>query len=991
MSRHFLSIKKLVIFFIPIVLFPPLIANNVIISGVVKNPEGNPLKKVNVTIRNLKDEIFMETTTNRKGQFKFEDLKPRFYYIVASDLGYGAKRIKINPRKNKNNDVDLIFELNGSEQVVECYLFSNSPPTIEDPILRIKKINAKSTSEKINLSWKDINQARRYILYENGEEIYSGVEARYEKKVTPGLEYCYTVKASADFGLEGGLSIPVCASARTKIPRNIKIDTYKNTFSFIWSYVNGAVSYNIFRNDERIATIHDTTFQDKNLEYDKEYYYKITAVDGLNKESDFSIELKALTHQLIEAPILSSIENQKNITLIWNDIEGAEHYNIYRDGILLTTEKGNSFFDKVKRGQQYCYEVSCVDQYQIESNKSNQYCKKLLLEPPTGLVANADINSMNLSWDKEKDASYYMIYEKVSSDDYKYIGESTTSYFKVKSLNFSANICYVITAIDKEEGESPYSISACNRVFDPPHFTIQNHKIIDSSGDGVLDARENGSIQFAIFNDGQSPAQNIMVSLLQTNPVKSLMLGPPIILDTLKAGRIKFVNVDIKALLEVKTGESELELRLLSRDKIKLDEPYVFNINTKSMVPPKMIIADFAITNDFNTRYIPKNETVNLTMRVQNVGEGDSEFVDVNIKENRTFKTPGFTGRVTLPRFSSGDYMDIELPIKTLLDQFFINVELKDYLDNIYKQRIDLQTMRNYRSPMELTIQDLGSEDIVYYPDELGEIDVDRHIPLSRKNPNGLAIVFGIEDYQDLRYPKLKYAGRDRDVMRKYFTQAFGLSDFQLLPSKPWQMEGGPTEEEYRIIFDPYDGDLRKRINSAVKYSNIEEIDVFLYYRGYGEWVNGQPLLIPKDAKYDRHVTKYPIEDLIRSLVKLSILNSIKTITLFMDVTYVNPEKSSGSVWDYPKLPEKISILSASSNGETSQIYEDKKHSIFTYSLLKGFAGAADNGDNVINLDEITDYVYRSVPKYVEYTPGLINQSPSFNGTDLKRTIVDLR
>ena len=991
MSRHFLSIKILIIFFLPIVFSSSVLAKNVTISGRVSNPEGNPLKKVNVTIRNLKDEIFMETTTNRKGQFKFEGVKPRFYYIVASDLGYGSKRIKVNPRKNKNSDLDLIFELNGKDQPVECYLYNSSPPTLKDPILRIKKINIKSTAETISFSWKDINQAKLYKLYENGEKIYSGEEARFEKKVTPGIEYCYTLKASSDFGIEGELSNSTCASARTQIPRNIKIDTYQNTFSLKWSYVNGAVAYNIFRNDQKIATVNDTAFQDINLEYDKEYYYKITAVDGLNKESDFSIELKALTHQLIEAPILSSIDNKKNITLIWNDIKGAEYYNIYRDGILIKTENGNSYIDKVRRGQQYCYQVSCVDQYQIESDKSNQYCKKLFLEPPTGLVADADVNSINLSWDSEEDVSYYMVYEKVSGDEYKYIGESTNSYYKVKSLDFSANICYVITAVDKEEDESPYSMSACNRVFDPPHFTIQNHKLIESSGDEVLDARENGSIQFAIFNDGQSPAHNIMVSVSQKNPVKSLVLGPPIILDTLKAGRIKFVNIDIKALLEVRTGEQELELSLLSRDKIKLDEPYIFNINTESMVPPKMIIADFAITNDFNTRYIPKNETVNLTIRVQNVGEGDSEFVDVNIKENRTFQTPGFTGKVTLPRFSPGDYMDIELPIKTLLDQFFINVELKDYLDNIYKQRIDLQTMRNYRSPMELTIQDLGSENIVYYPDELGEIDVDRHIPLSRKNPNGLAIIFGTEDYQDLRYPKLKYAARDRDVMRKYFNQAFGLSDFQLLPSKPWQMEGGPTEEEYRMIFDPYDGDLRKRINSAVKYSNIEEIDVFLYYRGYGEWVNGQPLLIPKNAKYDRHVTKYPIEDLIGSLVKLSILNSIKTITLFMDVTYVNPEKSSGSIWDYPKLPEKISILSASSNGETSQIYEEKKHSIFTYSLLKGFAGAADDGDNVINLDEITDYVYRSVPKYVDYAPGFIDQNPSFNGVDLKRTIVDLR
>ena len=990
MSRHFLSIITLIIV-LPIVLFSSLSGKNVTISGVVNNPEGKPIKKVNVSIRNLKDEIFMETTTNRKGQFKFEDVKPRFYFLLAKDLGYGSKRIKINPRKNKNSDMDLTFELNGREQDVECYLFSNKPPTNTDPILGIKKIKAKSTAESISLSWKDIKQAKLYTLYENEVEIYSGENPRFEKEVTPGIEYCYTVKASSDFGLEGEISSQVCISARTQIPRNIKIDIYKNTFSFHWTYVKGALAYNIFRDDEKIATVNDTSFQDINLEFDSEYYYKISAVDALNKESEFSIELKATTHKLIEAPILSSINSKNNITLIWNEVDGTKFYNVYRDGVFLASDEGNSFIDKVKRGQKYCYEISCVDEFDIESDKSNKYCKKLFLDSPKGLIADADINSMNLSWDTVKDAAYYMIYEKVSSDEFKYIGESTVSNYKVKSLDFSANICYSITAVDKEEDESGYSISACNRVFDPPHFTIQSHKLIEPSGNGALDARENGSIQFAIFNDGQSPAHNIIISVLPVDPDPNLVLGAPIILDTLRAGRIKFVKIDIKSLLEVKTGEYQLELKLSSKDKIKLDEQYLLNISTKSMTPPKMIVADFAITNDFNTRYIPKNETVNLTIRVQNVGEGDTEYVDVNIKENRTFRTPGFTGRVTLPRFSPGDYMDIELPIKTLLDQFFINVELKDYLDNIYDHRIDFQTMRNYRSPMELTIQDLGTENVIYYPDELGEIDVDRHIPLSRKNPSGLAIVFGIEDYEDLRYPKLKFASRDREVMRKYFNQAFGLSDFQLLPSKPWQMEGGPSEEEYRIIFDPYDGDLRKRINSAVKYSNMDEINIFLYYRGYGEWVNGQPLLIPKNAKFDRHVTKYPIEDLIGSLTTLSILNSIKTITLFLDITYINPEKSSGSVWDFPELPEKISILSASSNGETSQIYQDKKHSFFTYSLLKGFAGAADDGDNVINLGEITDYVYRSVPKYIDQVPGFINQNPSFSGKDLKRTILDLR
>ena len=46
MSRHFLSIKILIILFFPVVLSSPILAKNVTISGRVSNPEGNPLKKV---------------------------------------------------------------------------------------------------------------------------------------------------------------------------------------------------------------------------------------------------------------------------------------------------------------------------------------------------------------------------------------------------------------------------------------------------------------------------------------------------------------------------------------------------------------------------------------------------------------------------------------------------------------------------------------------------------------------------------------------------------------------------------------------------------------------------------------------------------------------------------------------------------------------------------------------------------------------------------
>ena len=56
-------------------------SQNVIIKGVIRNPADKPVKKANVTLRNLKDEIMLEDFTNRKGEFEFEDVEPKFYYL----------------------------------------------------------------------------------------------------------------------------------------------------------------------------------------------------------------------------------------------------------------------------------------------------------------------------------------------------------------------------------------------------------------------------------------------------------------------------------------------------------------------------------------------------------------------------------------------------------------------------------------------------------------------------------------------------------------------------------------------------------------------------------------------------------------------------------------------------------------------------------------------------------------------------------------------
>ena len=985
-------LKNIIIRYVFIICTSTIVfSQNVIIKGVIRNPADKPVKKANVTLRNLKDEIMLEDFTNRKGEFEFEDVEPKFYYLVIEHEGDGSKRIKINPRKNKNENLDLIIPLQGKEDKVDCYLFGNDPPTSFDPILNIRNLNVDTGPEHIIVSWKDIIQAKLYTLYENGEKVYVGEETRFEKDVYPGIEYCYTIQASGDYGLHGELSQEYCGNAPTQSPRDIIIEPLKNSLMLSWSPVDGAVSYRIFRNDEEIRITNVTKFLDSNLEFENEYYYKISAIDGMKKESAFSVEVKGKTHEFVDIPILSSMNSKTNIVLIWNEVSEAIKYNVYRDSEYISSVDVTTYNDPMPPGKEYCYSVTCIDKYDVETEKSKEHCTKVALLPPKGLQADADVSSMHLNWDEVSGADYYLVYEFFKKDSVDYIGEARSTQFTVRSLDFSADVCFVVTSIDLDGQESDFSESACNVVFDPPNFNVQGVTVNDPSGNGMIDAREKGTLQIAIFNDGQSPAHNIIVSVLPKNPEMYMVIGEPFVIDTLEAGRIKYANIGIEGMLQLESGEHDFEVFISSRENVGLDLPFEFKIESKSMVPPRMIIADFAISNDFGTQYIPKDEIVSLTMRLQNVGEGETESVLVNVIENRTYMTPEFTGEITLPAFNPGDYMDIEIPIKSSESNFAIEVELSDYLGKKSITRIDLETMKNYRSPMELTIQDIGAVDIVYYPDELGEVDVDRRIPLGRKNPNALAVIIGTQEYEDKNYPYLEYADRDRDVMRTYFRQSFGLSDFQILPSKPWQMEGGPSGDEYRMIFDPYQGDLRKRIISAEKYSEMDEIDLYVYFRGYGEWINGRPFLIPRDAVYDRDVTKFSLDEMISNLSRLSVLGIINTITLFMDVTYINPEESSGLLWDYPDLPEKISILSSNSNGETSQLYDDKKHSFFTYSLLKGFSGNADDGNNIIDLGEITEYVYKSVPENIRTQPGSIRQNPKFNGLDLKRIILDLR
>ena len=119
-------------------------------------------------------------------------------------------------------------------------MYNNAPPTNFDPILNIKNVKAKTSPEFISLSWKGTRQAKLYTLFQNGTKIYVGDQTRFEKNVEPGKEFCFTIKASGNYNLEGELADSVCISAPTFAPRDIKIKVFKKEMTLYWSRLSGA-------------------------------------------------------------------------------------------------------------------------------------------------------------------------------------------------------------------------------------------------------------------------------------------------------------------------------------------------------------------------------------------------------------------------------------------------------------------------------------------------------------------------------------------------------------------------------------------------------------------------------------------------------------------------------------------------------------------------------------------------------------------------------
>jgi chitodextrinase len=353
-----------------------------------------------------------------------------------------------------------------------------TPPSTPDNISE-----TSSTVSSITIEWDastdDVGVAG-YNVYRNGSLINTqGGTSFTDTGLTFSSNYTYTVSAFDAAGNTSAQSAPFFAASSSDttpptIPGNLKTtQVLDDSISLSWDASTDNVDvagYKIYRNNGLVGTSTTTSFTDTGLNPVTDYDYVIEAYDESNNVSASSATLSTETAFDTTPPstpnnMTSSSQTDTTISLSWNaatDNIGVTGYNIYRNGVLITSTTGTSYVDSgLNVSTAYIYQVQAYDASANDSTLSaplNVSTIADLVAPsaPSNLTStNQTITTISLQWDSSTDdvqVASYNIYR----NGILIANVSGTTYTD-SSLNYGTSFSYKVTAVDEADNESEAS------------------------------------------------------------------------------------------------------------------------------------------------------------------------------------------------------------------------------------------------------------------------------------------------------------------------------------------------------------------------------------------------------------------------------------------------------------------------------------------------------------------------------------------------------
>ena len=189
-----------------------------------------------------------------------------------------------------------------------------------------------SVSEgSISLSWDAPYDAVSFKIYRDAVFLVETSDQTYNDTIDGGILYCYTVSAVNSVAIEGPQSDEQCGVPLLPVPGSFSSTVNYGNVELIWSAVENAMGYTVYRDDSEIWSGASVSYTDEDVNYNTTYMYTITAYDFQGTNGTISDPISVTTPELLSTPSLSLTVTGTEATLSWSSVSTAESYRVYQD------------------------------------------------------------------------------------------------------------------------------------------------------------------------------------------------------------------------------------------------------------------------------------------------------------------------------------------------------------------------------------------------------------------------------------------------------------------------------------------------------------------------------------------------------------------------------------------------------------------------------------------------------------------------------------
>jgi len=493
-----------------------------------------------------------------------------------------------------------------------------------------------------------------------------------------------------------------------------------------------------------------------------------------------------------------------------------------------------------------------------------------------------------------------------------------------------------------------------------PKLTIKA-KLVEPSGNNLIDGNENSFIEVVIENSGNGSAKDVRINMTGSTEA-GVKYDKAQKITGVASGQSQTVKMNIESDRNIKNGSIEFNINVTEWKGFN-PTPIKLTVNTQEFKKPNLVYIESGIKELMgnSNNIIENNEIIEVSALIQNKGQGVSEVTqvlfainDANIITTTPKKlnqkigviNPGESKTITFAFTVNNEYNGSNsLPIDVVLSEKF----------NSYggKFPIGLDLKKVSLAAQNIKVEGEYSKDKLISEVSLTS-EIDKNIPEDiLKKPKRYALIIGNENYSKYQTglnseSNVDYAGNDATTFAKYAEKTLGV-----------------PKENISLHVDAIGSKMKSEIKKMCKiaeYSN-GEAEIIFFYAGHGfpDEETKEGFIIPVDITGANVKEGIMLTKLYQQLTK----NPVKRVTVFLDACFSGGGRNAGllaarGVKIKPKeglIEGNLVVFSASSGDQTSLPYKDKAHGMFTYFLLKKIQETKGN----INYKDLADFIKKEV------------------------------